>query len=91
MVAYQAESDLVRLVAPHYKRADQEARTLIQNALAGAADIAVDGEEIRITLAALSSAHRTRAIAALCSELNKTPVRFPGTDLTLRYAVADQK
>jgi transposase len=91
MVAYQTESDLVRLVEPHYKRADQEARTLIQSALAAAADIAVAGKELRVTIAALSSAHRTKAVAALCTELNKTAVRFPGTDLRLRYAVADSK
>jgi len=51
MVAYQAESDLVRLLAP------------------------------------LSSAHRTRAIAALCQELNRTPTFFPGTRLRTRCDV----
>ncbi len=34
MVAYQAESDLCRLVEPHYRRASDEARTLVQSALA---------------------------------------------------------
>lgn len=87
MVAYQAESDLVRAVTPHYRRAAQEARTLIQTALAGAADIEVAGEDLRVTLAPLSSAHRTKAVAALCAELNKTGTRFPGTSLRLRFAV----
>ena len=79
MVAYQAESDLVRLVAPHYRRAEQEGRTLIQSALAAPADIEVTDSELRIFIAALSSAHRTRAIAALCEGLNgrraSSPVR----------------
>jgi transposase len=88
MVAYQAESDLVRLLGPHYKRAAQEARTLIQSALAGAADIDVAGAELRVTLSPLSSAHRTKAVAALCTELNRADTRFPGTGLTLRYAMA---
>ena len=91
MVAYQAESDLVSLIAAHYKRADQEVRTLIQSALAGAADIAVAGKELRVTIAALSSAHRTKAVASLCAELNKTAVLFPGTDLRLRYSVETPK
>jgi hypothetical protein len=39
MVAYQAESDLFRLIAPYYKRTDDEGRTLIQSALSTAADI----------------------------------------------------
>ena len=88
MVAYQAESDLVRLVAPHYKRAEQEGRTLIQSALAAPADIEVTDSELRIFIAALSSAHRTRAIAALCEELNGRRVCFPGTKLRLRFTVA---
>jgi hypothetical protein len=61
MVAYQAESDLVRLVAPHYKRVEDEGRTLIQSALAGPADLEVTDTELRVVLAPLSSPHRTRA------------------------------
>ena len=88
MVAYQAESDLVRLVAPHYRRAEQEGHTLIQSALAAPADIEVTDSELRIFIAALSSAHRTRAIAALCEELNGRGVCFPGTKLKLHFTVA---
>jgi len=87
MVAYQAESDLFRLVAPHYKRAEREGRTLIQSALNGPASIDVTETELRVTLAPLSSAHRTRAIVALCDEMNRRAIVFPGTRLRLRYAV----
>jgi hypothetical protein len=88
MVAYQAESELVRAVTPHYKRAEEEGRTLIQTALASPAGIAVTPTELRVTLAPLSSPHRSRAIAALCDKLNATGAVFPGTRLSLRYAVA---
>jgi hypothetical protein len=90
MVAYQAESDLVRAVAPHYRRADDEGRTLVQSALASAADITVsaDKRELRVVLAPMSSPHRTRAIAALCQELTAAAVVFPGTRLRLVYAIA---
>lgn len=88
MVAYQAESDLVRLVAPHYKRHEDEGRTLVQTALVSAADLEVTETELRVTLAPLSSPHRSRAIAAVCRELNATATVFPGTHLPLRYAVA---
>jgi transposase len=87
MLAYQAESDLFRLVAPHYKRAEDEGRTLIQSALNGPATIEVTDKELRLTLAPLSSAHRTRAIAALCAEMDQRASLFPGTRLRLRYAV----
>ncbi len=88
MVAYQAESDLVGAVAPHYKRHEAEGRTLVQTALASAADLEVTETELRVTLSPLSSAHRSRAVAAVCRELNTTDTFFPGTHLRLRYAVA---
>jgi transposase len=88
MVAYQAESDLVNLVASHYKRVRDEGRTLIQSALANAADLEVTENELRIRLAPLSSPHRTKVLAVLCQELDRTSTFFPGTRLRLRYAVA---
>jgi hypothetical protein len=91
MVAYQAESDLVRLLAPHYKRVEDEGRTLIQSALAGAADLVVTDTELRVELAPLSSPHRTRAIASLCEQLDSRATRFPGSGLRLRYAVASPR
>jgi len=57
-------------------------------ALRSAATIEPTGEELRVTLAPLSSPHRSRAIAAVCDELNKTQTLFPGSKLRLRYAVA---
>jgi transposase len=89
MVAYQAESDLLRLVAPHYRRAGDEGRTLLQAALASAAGLEVTPTELRVTLAAQSSPHRTRAIAALCEELNQTETLFPGSQLRLSYAIRE--
>jgi len=88
MVAYQAESDLVRLGAPYYKRVEDEGRTLIQSALAGPANLVVTDTELRVVLAPLSSPHRTRALAALCTELDHAGIRFPGSRLRLRYSVA---
>ena len=87
MVAYQAESDLLRLVAPNYRRAADEGRTLVQAALASAADLKVTKRELRLTLAPQSSPHRTRAIEALCEELNRRKKLFPGSSLRLNYAI----
>jgi transposase len=88
MVAYQAESDLVAIIQPHYRRAAQEGRTLIQSALANTADLNVTDHELRVCLHPLSSPHRTRAIAALCEELNRSPVFFPGSRLRLHFSIA---
>ena len=76
MVAYQAESELLRTMAPHYHRVADEGRTLIQSALGNAADLEVTENELTVTLAPLSSVHRTRAIAALCKELNEMDIRI---------------
>jgi hypothetical protein len=89
MLAYQAESDLLRMVAPHYSRAGPEGRTLLQSALASAADLQVTETELRVTLAPQSSPHRTRAIAALCDQLNQTETLFPGSRLRLHYAIRE--
>ena len=88
LVAYQIESDLVNLIRPHYARADDEGRTLIQSALQSSAALEPIASELRITLSPLSSPHRSQALAALCETLNKSETRFPGTELLMRFAVA---
>ena len=65
MVAYQAESDLVHRVAPHYKRTTDEGRTLIQAALASPADLEVTEGELRIL-----SHHSVPLIERGCSPLS---------------------
>jgi transposase len=87
MVAYQAESDLLALLRPHYARVDQEGRTLLHELFATAGDIRVSDSELNITLAPLSSPHRTRAAEALCQILDKTATIFPGSRLRIRFAV----
>ena len=87
MLAYQAESDLLNLLRPHYLRAEQEGRTLLHEILAATGDIKVTETELQITLAPLSSPHRTRAAQALCELLDQTATLFPGSRLRLRFAV----
>ena len=87
MVAYQAESDLLALLRPHYARAEQEGRTLLHEIFAAAGDIRVSDTELHITLAPLSSPHRTRAAQALCEILDQTATIFPGSRLRMRFAV----
>jgi DNA-binding CsgD family transcriptional regulator len=88
MVAYQIESDLVELIRPAYKRVEDEGRTFIQTVLQDTADIEPTVDQLRITLAPLSSPHRSRVLETLCEVLNKTNTLFPGTLLRMRYSVA---
>jgi len=90
MLAYQAESDLLNVLRSHYARVDQEGRTLLHELFATAGDIKVTDAELQITLAPLSSPHRTRAIQALCKLLDQTATVFPGTRLRLRFAVRER-
>jgi len=87
MLAYQVESDLVRAITLHYKRVDDEGRTLIAAAMRSSGDIDVADGELRITLAPQSSPHRSRVVAELCRVLDQTETRFPGTDLRMRFAI----
>lgn len=88
MVAYQAESELVDLLSKHYRRAEDEGRTLVQTALASTADLFVTKTELRVVLAPMSSPHRTKSLGALCEEINANATVFPGTKLRLHYSVA---
>jgi transposase len=87
MVAYQTESDLLALLRPHYARVDQEGRTLLHELFATVGDIRVSDSELHITLAPLSSPHRTHAAQALCERLDQTATIFPGSRLRIRFAV----
>ena len=87
MVAYQTESDLLALLRPHYARAEQEGRTLLHEIFAAAGDIRVSDTELHITLAPLSSPHRTHAAQALCEVLDQTATVFPGSRLRIRFTV----
>jgi len=45
------------------------------------------GDHLEVCLNPLSAPRRTRALAALCDQLNQTETRYPGTSLLLRYSV----
>ncbi len=87
MLAFQAESDLLAFLRPHYARSDEEGRTLLHELFRGAADIDVTDAELRVTLQPLSSPHRTLAVQALCNTLTETTTTFPGSRLSLRFAI----
>src|SRR4249920_4136291 len=72
---------------PHYARVDQEGRTLLHELFAATGDIRVSDSELHITLAPLSSPHRTLAAQALCETLDQTATIFPGSRLRVRFSV----
>ena len=87
MAACNAETTLARNLAGHYARAGDEACALIREALTTSGDISPRGGELLVRLDPLTAPRRTRALAALCDQLNATRTRYPGTDLKLKYEV----
>jgi hypothetical protein len=87
MAAFNAETALARALNGHYARAEDEAYALIREALGTSGDIIPGDGTLTIRLDPLSAGRHTRAIAALCTQLNATETRYPGTSLTLRYEI----
>jgi hypothetical protein len=87
MSAYNSESALARLLRPHYSRGDDEARSLLREAFTLSGDLQIIGNTLHVRLDPASAPRRSKALAALCSELNETATRYPGTELTLSYSI----
>jgi len=87
MSAHRAESGLRELFRTVYPRWRHESRELVRTFLNSAGDLEVSDGELRVTIQAQASPHRTQVLAHLCSELNTLAVKFPGSDLVLRFGV----
>ncbi len=88
MAVYRAETSLLNLLAPEYARSADEGRALLREVFTSSGSLEVADGELRVTLAPMSARRRTRAVAALCDEINEARVRIPGTTLRLRFAVS---
>jgi hypothetical protein len=87
MAAFNTETTLARALHGNYARAADEAYALIREALTASGDIIPAPGTLTIRLDPLSAPRRTRAIAAICDQLNTAQATYPGTQLTLRYEI----
>jgi Transposase protein len=85
MVAYRAETALVRCLAPHYAKTEDEGRALIREMLSSSADIVPEGQRLRIRVHSLANPRSNQALAHVCATLNALELQYPGTTLTLMY------
>ncbi len=85
MVAYRAETALVRCLAPHYAKTEDEGRALIREMLSSSADIVPDAQRLRIRLHSLANPRSNQALGHVCATLNALELQYPGTTLTLVY------
>ena len=86
LATYNAESSLTRRLASHYPRADDEGRALLREIYSSPADLEILGDELHVRINPLSAPRRTKALAALCEDLNATETNYPETNLTLIYS-----
>ena len=87
MLAYRAETALVRALAPHYAKTDEDGRALVREILLSSADILPQPEarQLRVRLHSLANPRSNQAVAHLCETLNALALQYPGTNLTLVY------
>jgi transposase-like protein len=87
MVAYRAETALVRCLAPHYAKTEDEGRALIREMLSSNADIVpdLDAQRLRIRVHSLANPRSNQALAHVCATLNALELQYPGTTLTLVF------
>lgn len=87
MVAFRAETALVRALTPHYRRTEDEGRALIREMLLTSADIIPQPADQRllVRLHALANPRSHKALAGLCDTLNALKVCYPGTGFALVY------
>ena len=90
MATPNAESALARLIAPHYARAEDEARTLPREIFASPADLEIHDGTLHVRIDALPAPRRSRALAGLCEDRTATETAYPGTDLTLVHSVKER-
>jgi len=90
MICYRAETALAALLAPHYKRANQEIRALIKSIIKTPINLEVDKENqlLKITLYPLANQRSNDAVSKICETVNETNTIYPGTDLRLFFKIA---
>jgi hypothetical protein len=87
MICYRAETALARLLAPHYKRANQEIRALIKSVIYTPANMEVDPKQelLTLTLYPLANLRSNEAVSKICDTVNATNPIYPGTNLRLFF------
>jgi hypothetical protein len=90
IICYRAETALAILLSPHYKRSDQEIRTLIKSIINTPTNMEVDKENqlLNITLYPLSNQRSNEAVSKILETVNASNTVYPGTDLKLHFKIA---
>ncbi|MBK7234807.1 MAG: hypothetical protein IPI02_03925 [Sterolibacteriaceae bacterium] len=87
MLAFRAETALVRCLTLNGVRTEDDGRALVREMLLSSADIVPQAAQQRllVRIHSLANPRHNRALAKLCETLNALEFRYPGSDLTLAY------
>jgi len=87
MLAYRAETALVRCLTLNGVPTEDDGRALVRDMLLTSADILPQAEHHRllVRLHSLANPRSNKALGKLCETLNALEIRYPGTALTLVY------
>ena len=87
MLAFRAETALVRCLTLNGVRTEDGGRALVREMLLSSADIVPQAQEQRLLVRvhSLANPRHNKALAKLCETLNALEFRYPGTDLRLVY------
>jgi len=87
MSASRIEAILLGLLSKHYKSSYKDGRELLRQIFRNTGDLEVGGDVLITTLNALASPHQTKALRGLCEAVNEMSMKFPETNMTLRFRV----
>lgn len=90
MICYRAETAFANLLAPEYKRSNDEIRSLVKAVIKQTADIEADYENklLTITIYPLANNRSNRALNAVLEQINQTKTEFPNTNLLMKFKIA---
>ena len=93
MLAYQAETDLVRLIQPVLARPHDDARQLIQRICQLPSDLIPNEsqQQLIVRLYGLSNHRSQRALRVLCEAMNQEKTFYPGTSLQLVFETIESQ
>jgi ABC-type uncharacterized transport system substrate-binding protein len=80
MVAYRAETALVRCLASHYARTDDTGRALIREMLSSSVDVLPDAQHLRIRLHSLANPRSNQALAPRVRDTQRARASVPGNE-----------
>jgi len=83
--AYHIESAMVELLSPHYRRSEDESRSIIAAALRSSGTLKLRPGQLVIQIEPQGEPRRTRAINHLAAELTARRIRFPRSSRTIVF------